>query len=68
MKTLLRDRVGSTVGYILDSPNGVKQVFTPEGKRLGQYNPATDTTVNENGVTIGFGDFTAALAMKAKNK
>lgn len=67
MKTLLRDRAGATIGYVITESNGTKQVFNKSGKRLGKYIPSTNTTVNEIGATVGYGDFSSALATEDAN-
>lgn len=67
MKTLLRNREGATIGYIITESNGTKQVYNKSGKRLGKYIPFTNTTVNEVGATIGYGDFSSALAIENEN-
>jgi hypothetical protein len=63
MKTIIRGSSGETKGFILES-NGRKDIFSPEGKRLGFYQETTNKTFTASGALVGFGDQTISLLDK----
>ncbi len=60
MKTLIKGAGGSTKGFVIESGDK-KEIFSPEGKRLGYYLKSVDKTFTASGSCIGFGDQTMAL-------
>lgn len=68
MKELLRDRAGRTIGYTITDSRGVKQAFSPSGKRLGQYNPSLNITQTPEGATVAFGDASSSLITEEDQK
>jgi hypothetical protein len=63
MKQLLRSPSGATRGYYIINGDR-KEIFTPEGKRLGMYLESRDATYSASGALVGFGDLTTTLLEK----
>ena len=51
----IKDNAGRQIGIIRESP-GVTYIINSQGMQVGQYNHASNTTFDKNGMPIGRGN------------
>jgi hypothetical protein len=57
---ILRDRGGKRLGEIRER-DGILEIFSYSGRRMGSYDPRTNVTKDYSGKTIGAGNLLTTL-------
>lgn len=64
---ILKDRNGRRIGEIRENTNGKLEIRDAQGRRIGQYDPVRDVTVDQSGRKVGNGNLLTMLLSEAED-